>query len=236
VGDSEITASSARKSATKVNEDPTERSGEKGRCTTCLEPIWIGAKKCTLCDSYQDWRRFLTFSSTVLALLVSLVAVSTTAFSIAMGGIWRYSDVHIYSRPIAENGHVYFLVTNKGTRPATAEFVTITLDTDHPKYFWLHLVRPGPGAALLPAGDTKELDYTDQPQFPAEDEANAWDLSKMTSDAPIRELDQKNCSITIKTRSFKGLDSDTRFLIPCKKFHGSLEHYWQNAHKEVEKK
>jgi 5-methylcytosine-specific restriction protein A len=219
------------KRATTVIDDPTGQSRGKTCCTTCLEPIWIGAQKCTHCDSYQDWRKFLTFSSTVLALLVSLVAVTTAAVPVLMQGLRRPdSDVRISSGPISENGHIYFLATNYGTKPGVAEFATITLDTDHPKYIWLHLVRSVPNAALLPAGDTRELDYT--PQFPKEDYPDAWNPSSMASDAPIKELDRKNCAVAVRTRSFEGVESDKRFPIQCASYHGALVHYWQDMHRD----
>jgi hypothetical protein len=37
----------------------------------------MGAKKCTKCDSFQDWRRYLPLGQNVLALLVALVSVVT---------------------------------------------------------------------------------------------------------------------------------------------------------------
>lgn len=44
-------------------------------CRECAERIPLDAKICGECKSYQDWRRFLPFSTTVLALLTALIAV-----------------------------------------------------------------------------------------------------------------------------------------------------------------
>lgn len=46
-------------------------------CFQCCNEIPANAKICTACSSFQNWRRHLNFSSTVLALLVALVSVST---------------------------------------------------------------------------------------------------------------------------------------------------------------
>ena len=43
-------------------------------CRVCKEEIIEGSKKCIHCDSFQDWRRYLNFSNTVLALLVAFVS------------------------------------------------------------------------------------------------------------------------------------------------------------------
>lgn len=49
-------------------------------CILCCEQIPSGAKICTKCDAYQDWRRFFGVSGTILTLLVALVSV------LAIGG------------------------------------------------------------------------------------------------------------------------------------------------------
>jgi hypothetical protein len=48
-------------------------------CIVCREPIKIGALKCTHCDSYQDWRRFLTIGSATLALAISCFSLLTSS-------------------------------------------------------------------------------------------------------------------------------------------------------------
>jgi hypothetical protein len=222
-----------------------EQSEEKGHCTTCLEPIRIGAKKCIKCDSYQDWRRFLTFSSTVLALLVSLVAVTGALVPAVMEEVRRSdSDVQL-SNPVSDNGHVYFLATNYGKKPGIAEVATVVLDfKDGPRYIWLHLVRSASNAELLPADDTKELDYTtqfpaegkqeldDAALSPAEGEGRGWNPLNMNYHdlmAQIKELDQRTCTIKVKVKSFKGKDSESAHSFPCQKFHVALEDYWAHA-------
>lgn len=57
-------------------------------CNACRSEMPFDANLCKECNSVQDWRRYLTFSSTVLALLVSLVSVLT--FSIP---IWVHTFV-----------------------------------------------------------------------------------------------------------------------------------------------
>jgi hypothetical protein len=44
-------------------------------CIECSLPIPRSAKKCTECDTYQDWRRYLPFSTTILSLTIALFSV-----------------------------------------------------------------------------------------------------------------------------------------------------------------
>jgi hypothetical protein len=230
-----VKSAEPKENPTEPKENHAETREQKGPCTTCLEPIWIGAKKCTHCDSYQDWRRFLNFSSTVLALMVSLVAVTTTGVPI----IWevlkgRDSDIRI-ATPSIENGRVYVLATNFGKKPGTANFLTVVLNLkdDSNNMIWLHLVRSAPNASLLPADDSKELEYATQ--FPAGQSQSGWNPSNMTSEqleTQKMELRQKSCTIIVNTTSFKGIVSKKCFQLPCLTFLGPLQHYWEDAHRD----
>ena len=100
---------------------PPEPDQHKKQCTTCSELIAASALKCIHCDSYQDWRRYLAFSSTVLALLVALLSVATVA-----GPVFRDllttkdSDLAVGSfQGFNDDGEAMFVVTNSGNRPGT---------------------------------------------------------------------------------------------------------------------
>ncbi|WP_143032021.1 hypothetical protein [Paraburkholderia terricola] len=45
-------------------------------CRQCKTEIPIGAKICSTCNSYQDWRSFIQFSNTALALIIALISVA----------------------------------------------------------------------------------------------------------------------------------------------------------------
>src|SRR6202011_3223123 len=45
---------------------------ETKRCRVCGERIWLGARKCTHCNTDFTWRRYLAFSNTTLALITAL--------------------------------------------------------------------------------------------------------------------------------------------------------------------
>lgn len=47
------------------------------QCVVCKEKIKQSAIKCTHCDSYQNWRRHLGLSSSLLSIIVALFSVLT---------------------------------------------------------------------------------------------------------------------------------------------------------------
>src|SRR3954470_22174836 len=47
-------------------------------CDVCRDPIRVDARKCLRCDSYQGWRSYVGFNTTVLSLLVALVSSTAT--------------------------------------------------------------------------------------------------------------------------------------------------------------
>jgi len=59
-----------------------EPSSQSPVCRICRKPIEPGAVKCTACGSYQNWRRFFSFGTIALSLLVALISVSTTAIQV----------------------------------------------------------------------------------------------------------------------------------------------------------
>jgi hypothetical protein len=57
-------------------------SDETVQCVCCKEVIKAGAIKCTKCDTFQDWRRYISIGNLSLGLLIALVANVTTLFQI----------------------------------------------------------------------------------------------------------------------------------------------------------
>jgi hypothetical protein len=51
-------------------------------CVVCREPMQYGAEKCTKCDSYQDWSRYLTRWSAALTSVLALAPLSAIAVAL----------------------------------------------------------------------------------------------------------------------------------------------------------
>jgi hypothetical protein len=98
---------------------PLDQDRHKKQCTTCGEVIADSARKCIHCDAYQDWRRYLAFSSTVLALLVALLSVATVAGPVFHDLLTtKDSDLVGSFQGFSDDGAV-FVVSNSGNRPGT---------------------------------------------------------------------------------------------------------------------
>lgn len=55
---------------------------ERSTCIVCKEEIIKDAKICIHCNNPQNWKRHIKFSSTILTLLISLLAIITSTFAI----------------------------------------------------------------------------------------------------------------------------------------------------------
>jgi len=98
-------------------------------CRECCEPIALDAKKCKTCSEYQDVRRFLSFSSTFLALTVAFVSVISLSIPIITKALdEKNSKINIIYQG-AQNDKAYFLVTNSGTRDGTISYINFVVST-----------------------------------------------------------------------------------------------------------
>jgi predicted nucleic acid-binding Zn ribbon protein len=94
---------------------------EESRCFLCRKPIPRGARICTECNTYQDWRKYFGFSSTVLSLLVALVSVLTVAIPVIRNALTPdRSDVYCALLTWNTTGAT-LLVSNRGVRPAVVK-------------------------------------------------------------------------------------------------------------------
>lgn len=110
-------------------------------CVFCKSEIHDDALKCKECGGYQNWKRHVDFSNTVLALLLALLSVSTVAVPVFVKAFHKErSDVSIILRearitPWSSGGIVggdevsvsslgltiTCLVTNSGEKPGFIE-------------------------------------------------------------------------------------------------------------------
>lgn len=96
------------------------------KCHQCRLSIPEGAKVCTHCQSYQDWRRWFSVSGTVLALLTALISVLSFAVPSFIGLVHKpHSDM---SAPMIslEGTTIRLLVVNNGDAPG----VFVRADTE----------------------------------------------------------------------------------------------------------
>jgi hypothetical protein len=95
-----------------------KKSEQFTKCKQCKSEIPIDARLCSACNSYQDWRNYIPFSNTALALLTALISV------IGATGPELYKVVHTpqskasITMPSIEGTTLRIIVTNRGDAPA----------------------------------------------------------------------------------------------------------------------
>ncbi len=89
------------------------------RCTVCAEPINKDASKCIHCQSDQNWKSRLGLSSSILSLLVALVAVIGAVGPIIVKTFTPEDSRLISSFQGADQGRIRLLISNTGTRPGS---------------------------------------------------------------------------------------------------------------------
>ena len=225
----EVCASGAVQPTTTV---PAPDNRCKAPCTTCLELIFTGAKKCTKCESYQDWRKHVTVSTALLAIIVSALAAGVAAYPIAHQAIRKLdSDLRVSPNPILESGHIFVVISNFGKGVGSVDLVKATMKIpDQRKVIWFHLVRPiqASDSGMIPGDGNKQLDF--EAEFPATYLTDdAWDpvpLSASQLSQQEKELATGKCQLSIEIVSFRGVKSDQPLEVDCYNFQALIRHYW----------
>ncbi|WP_156407909.1 hypothetical protein [Ensifer sp. Root127] len=87
-------------------------------CLTCAIHIPTAAKLCTHCNTYQDYRRYLSFGQTSLALMIALISVTGALLPPLSEMVFRNSDLERRLISIDQTGAI-FVVTNSGNMPGS---------------------------------------------------------------------------------------------------------------------
>jgi len=125
--------------------------GHTKPCPQCCEPIIRQAKFCKHCKADLSWRRHVAFSSTSLALLTALVAVTGT-----LGPAIKQMLVPSQAQPDAlligsDDKSVTFLLTNSGAKATTVNRAIIVKVTNSGKRLAIDF-RADPVAIIPPGG------------------------------------------------------------------------------------
>ena len=94
-------------------------------CYLCQEPIYPTAKMCNACHSYQDWRRFFSFSSVILSLLIALISVVSAVGPGIVGMLFPPRSHLVFVRCNYTKDGIAVFVENEGSRPGGIGGVTM---------------------------------------------------------------------------------------------------------------
>ena len=90
----------------------------KELCLACFEEINIDATKCKHCGSFQDWRKNIILSNSILALLIALISVVSLSIPVFTEAFKNKNSNIILSYQTIKYGHaITILASNTGTRP-----------------------------------------------------------------------------------------------------------------------
>jgi hypothetical protein len=168
-------------------------------CSSCAEPIRLAAKKCVSCDSYQDWRRHFSASSTVLSLLVALLAILGPAISSIKSAIHTPRAEPRIALSSVEHHIVSLLISNGGD--AAASISSGRIEYPYGNIAWL--TRPGQSDSLLVPPATLQV------------------ANFIVNDVPeVNMSGQPTCKIVFTTVTPNGHEADTQSEINCLQLEG----------------
>jgi hypothetical protein len=98
-------------------------------CKQCKNDIPVGARICSKCNSYQDWRIFIPFSNTALALLAALISVVGIAAPAIYKMIHTPTSNAYLSMPSFEGTTLRIVAVNTGDAPAS--IIRAWVDSDY---------------------------------------------------------------------------------------------------------
>ncbi|WP_177344608.1 hypothetical protein [Pseudomonas sp. PA1(2017)] len=89
------------------------------RCKQCRQEIPADALICANCNSYQDWRSFIPFSNTALALLTALISVAGIAIPSVYNLVHKPRSDAYLSMPSVDGTTLRVVALNNGDAPAS---------------------------------------------------------------------------------------------------------------------
>jgi hypothetical protein len=146
-------------------------------CAACAEQIPKAAVKCRFCGSYQNWRRRLADSTTILALLVALVSVIGSTAPVIVGLFRPKTAALTLSPPTFSWGAVSVTASNIGSLPARLSDAAIAVPQKQPAQPYIFILDADGTAAdqTVGPGDAKLLTFKfdakkyDPPRLTAKD-------------------------------------------------------------------
>jgi len=98
-------------------------------CTQCRSEIPSGARLCSKCNSYQDWRSIIPFSNTALALLTALVSVIGIAAPAVYKVIHKPRSEAMLTMPSVDGTTLRVVAINRGD--ASASLTKAWVDSEY---------------------------------------------------------------------------------------------------------
>lgn len=195
---------------------PIRRDAKRSEksCQACMSTVPVSAKKCGHCGAYQDWRRHLQISQSVLALLVALISVLSMGIPIVKSTLTPDDSSVILTYLDRPDTTIPIIASNKGSRPAVmaakAGLQFTTTNAAGTSRTHLLLLTPDNASRenlLLSENTSKQFFYVVDHKQPVEKafENLAMDLDTL--------LSLTRCTFSISHISFRGQEQRTDLVI-----------------------
>jgi hypothetical protein len=179
------------------------------RCRACLEPIPVGARKCSHCGNAQNWLAYFPITQSVLALLIALVSVVMASIPIIKTALETDDSQITFNYIDRPDTTIPVIASNKGKRPGViftkAGFKIATVTQTH---FLTATVLAGSRESLLiPENTSKQFFFAVDPVQVPEDP-----FPKVASDIKdFRSI--KRCTLAVEYQDFSGKETSVELTI-----------------------
>ena len=145
-------------------------------CRHCRLLISTGAALCYKCGNYQNWRRYLSFSTSILALLVALLSVASTALPAIVKSLDRPTSNLIATNVIGTKDVVKITVSNLGPMPGIVKGGHIELGSiEKNGELWASAKLEGDGLGFLIAGGAIQLTFRTEYNYTTQSTERLYD-------------------------------------------------------------
>jgi len=100
---------------------------QKHYCLFCRKEIHCKATKCPECGSFQNWRRNVNLSITLLSLVIALVSVSGIVVPIIQQSLTDPRSNISLEFAFVDDSYAYLYLANSGARPALIESLVLKI-------------------------------------------------------------------------------------------------------------
>lgn len=99
---------------------------QNNQCKLCKEEIKNNAKICVHCGSYQNWKRYLNFSSIILSLFIAVFTLSGFTYPYLKEKLQPLKTELKATLMGTTSKYIYILFSNTGNRPGTIKNIYYT--------------------------------------------------------------------------------------------------------------
>ncbi len=177
----------------------------KHKCHACREDLIEGAKICKHCGSFQDWRRHMMFSSSILALLVALVSVTSFTIPIIKKSLIVEDSNILLSFQFSRENEICIIATNNGSKSgsiANSELIIRKNQKNIGKYP-LRISGESSGEAFISPGISKQL--------------KLYIINEERNRIEKEDIDLLSCMLDITSIKYSGEEDNKHIPLNCHK-------------------